>query len=187
MHVDGYRSTWLPPWPARRVSSGAPVSLLDLVAQDPVVSRSKLIAEPWDVGQADSYDVGRFPPGWREWNGLDRDTMRDFWRSHPVGLREFAHPVLRVIGHVRPGAAPPDGHGQPDHRPRRVHPARPGQLQRQAQRGQRPSYNRDGTDDNLSWNCGAEGPTADPARQGAARPPDPRHARHAAAVARQPR
>ena len=52
--------------------------------------RVKLIAEPWDVGQGDSYDVGRFPPRWREWNGKYRDTMRDFWRSHPVGMREFA-------------------------------------------------------------------------------------------------
>ena len=54
------------------------------------MSRAKLIAEPWDVGQADSYDLGGFPPLWREWNGKYRDTMRDFWRSHPVGIGEFA-------------------------------------------------------------------------------------------------
>ena len=51
-------------------------AFLDMVSQDPVVSRAKLIAEPWDVGQMDSYDVGRFPSLWREWNGKYRDTMR---------------------------------------------------------------------------------------------------------------
>ena len=69
-------------------------AFFDLVSQDPVVSRVKLIAEPWDVGQVDSYDLGRFPPLWREWNGKYRDTMRDFWRSHPVGMRRVRHPVL---------------------------------------------------------------------------------------------
>ena len=52
--------------------------------------QAKLIAEPWDVGQSDSYDIGRFPPLWREWNGRYRDTMRDFWRSHDGLLGEFA-------------------------------------------------------------------------------------------------
>jgi len=50
----------------------------DLIDQDPVISRVKLIAEPWDVGQADSYDLGRFPAMWSEWNGRFRDTVRDF-------------------------------------------------------------------------------------------------------------
>ena len=65
-------------------------AFFDLVAQDPVVSRAKLIAEPWDVGQPDSYDVGRFPPGWSEWNGRYRDTMRDFWRRQGGLVGEFA-------------------------------------------------------------------------------------------------
>jgi pullulanase/glycogen debranching enzyme len=64
--------------------------------QDPVVSQVKLIAEPWDVGQTDSYDLGRFPPLWRERNGRYRDSMRDFRRSHPAGLQEVRDPVLRV-------------------------------------------------------------------------------------------
>ena len=83
MHVDGFRfdlATTL----GRQDGSFEQVSaFFNLVAQDPVVSRAKLIAEPWDVGQFDSYDLGRFPPRWREWNGKYRDTMRDFWRSHP--------------------------------------------------------------------------------------------------------
>ena len=52
--------------------------------------QAKLVAEPWDVGQMDGYDLGRFPALWREWNGKYRDTMRDFWRSHPPGIGEFA-------------------------------------------------------------------------------------------------
>ena len=84
-------------------------AFFDMVAQDPVVSAAKLIAEPWDVGQVDSYDLGRFPPLWREWNGRYRDSMRDFWRSHPVGVGEFADPVHRLVRPVRrpPAAGPP--------------------------------------------------------------------------------
>ncbi|HEY4700307.1 MAG TPA: alpha-amylase family glycosyl hydrolase, partial [Streptosporangiaceae bacterium] len=90
MHADGFRFD-LAPTLARQDGAFDQVSaFLDMVSQDPVVSRAKLIAEPWDVGQMDSYDLGRFPPLWREWNGKYRDTMRDFWRSHPVGLGEFA-------------------------------------------------------------------------------------------------
>ena len=96
MRVDGFRFD-LAPTLARagrrlrqRVSA-----FFDLVSQDPVVSQAKLIAEPWDVGQADSYDIGRFPPLWREWNGKYRDTMRDFWRSHPCSGR-VRHPLRRV-------------------------------------------------------------------------------------------
>ena len=67
--------------PGRTARSTASSAFFDLVSQDPVVSRVKLIAEPWDVGQADSYDLGRFPPPWSEWNGRYRDTVRDFWRG----------------------------------------------------------------------------------------------------------
>jgi len=90
MHVDGYRFDLAPTLARQEGEFGARSAFFDLVSQDPVVSRVKLIAEPWDVGQMDSYDVGRFPPAWREWNGRYRDTMRDLWRSHPVGMREFA-------------------------------------------------------------------------------------------------
>ena len=65
-------------------------SFFDVVTQDPVMSQVKLIAEPWDVGQPDSYDVGRFPPEWSEWNGKFRDTVRDFWRSQEGQLGQVA-------------------------------------------------------------------------------------------------
>ena len=89
MHVDGYRFD-LAPALARQEGEFGPAAFFDLIAQDPVVSRAKLIAEPWDGGPMDSYDLGQFPPAWRELNGRYRDTMRDFWRSHPVSLGEFA-------------------------------------------------------------------------------------------------
>src|SRR5690606_6404774 len=64
-------------------------AFFDLVHQDPVVSQVKLIAEPWDLGQG-GYQVGGFPPLWTEWNGKYRDTVRDFWRGQPATLGEFA-------------------------------------------------------------------------------------------------
>ncbi|HJY95775.1 MAG TPA: glycogen debranching protein GlgX, partial [Streptosporangiaceae bacterium] len=161
MHVDGFRfdlATTL----GRQEGGFQQVSaFFDLVAQDPVVSRAKLIAEPWDVGQFDSYDLGRFPPRWREWNGKYRDTMRDFWRSHPVGLGEFAtrfcgssdlyagsrrRPTASVnLITVHDGFTLRDLVSYDD-----KHNEANGES------------NRDGTSDNRSWNCGAEGPTDDP-------------------------
>src|SRR5580693_9217578 len=90
MHADGFRFD-LAPTLARQDGAFDKVSaFLDMCSQDPVVCQAKLVAEPWDVGQMDSYDLGRFPPLWREWNGKYRDSMRDFWRSHTVGIGEFA-------------------------------------------------------------------------------------------------
>jgi len=109
MHVDGFRfdlATTL----ARQDGGFSRLSaFFDLVAQDPVVSRVKLIAEPWDVGQMDSYDVGQFPPLWREWNGKYRDSMRDFWRSQHIGLGEFAtgSPALSTCSGTTGGGRPP--------------------------------------------------------------------------------
>jgi glycogen operon protein len=130
------------------------------VSQDPVVSRAKLIAEPWDVGRADSYDLGRFPPLWSEWNGRYRDVMRDFWRSHDGLIGEFAARFsgssdLYGTGGRRPTASVNfitvhDGFTLADLVSYdRKHNEANGEA------------NRDGADDNRSWNCGAEGPSAD--------------------------
>jgi isoamylase len=161
MHVDGYRFD-LAPTLARQDGGFDQVSaFFDLVAQDPVVSQAKLIAEPWDVGQMDSYDLGRFPPLWREWNGKYRDAMRDFWRSHPVGIGEFA---TRFAGSS-------DLYGGAGRRPTAsvnlitVHDGfslRDLVSYDDKHNEANGENNRDGTDDNRSWNCGAEGPTDDP-------------------------
>jgi isoamylase len=161
MHVDGFRFD-LAPTLARQEGAYSKVSaFLDMVAQDPVVSRVKLTAEPWDVGQMDSYDVGRFPPLWREWNGKYRDTMRDFWRSHEVGIGEFA---TRFAGSS-------DLYGTAGRRPTAsvnlitVHDGftlRDLVSYDDKHNEDNGEDNRDGTSDNRSWNCGAEGPTDDP-------------------------
>ncbi len=163
MHVDGYRFD-LAPALARDTGGFDQVSsFFDLVSQDPVVSRAKLIAEPWDVDQLDSYELGRFPPLWREWNGRYRDSMRDFWRSHPIGIGEFA---TRFAGssdlYGGPGRRKPtasvnlltvhDGFTMAD------------LVSYDGKHNEANGEdNRDGTDDNRSWNCGAEGPATDPA------------------------
>jgi glycogen operon protein len=162
MHADGFRFD-LAPTLARQEGAFDKVSaFLDMVAQDPVVSQAKMVAEPWDVGQMDSYDLGRFPPLWREWNGKYRDTMRDFWRSHPVGLGEFAN---RFSGSS-------DLYGTAGRRPTAsvnlitVHDGFTlADLVSYDDKHNEANgeNNRDGTSDNNSWNCGAEGPTDDPA------------------------
>ena len=161
MHADGFRFD-LAPTLARQDGAFDKVSaFLDMCSQDPVVCQAKLVAEPWDVGQMDSYDLGRFPPLWREWNGKYRDTMRDFWRSHPVGLGEFANRFsgssdLYATAGRRPTASVNlitvhDGFTLAD-------------LVSYDDKHNEANgeNNRDGTSDNFSWNCGAEGPAGDP-------------------------
>ncbi|MEU8034562.1 glycogen debranching protein GlgX, partial [Streptomyces sp. NPDC049099] len=89
MHVDGFRFD-LAATLARQFHEVDRLSaFFDLIQQDPVISRVKLIAEPWDVGEG-GYQVGNFPPLWSEWNGKYRDAVRDFWRGEPGSLGEFA-------------------------------------------------------------------------------------------------
>ncbi len=161
MGIDGFRFD-LAPSLAREVSGYDQASaFFDLVAQDPVVGKAKLVAEPWDVGQTDSYQLGRFPPLWREWNGKYRDTIRDYWRSTPGRLGEFASRFagssdLFSSGGRRPTASVNlitvhDGFTLAD------------LVSYDSKHNEANGEdNRDGTDDNRSWNCGAEGPTTDP-------------------------
>jgi isoamylase len=163
MHVDGFRFDLAPSLARQEGGFDQMSAFFDLVAQDPVVSPVKLVAEPWDVGQMDSYDVGRFPPLWREWNGKYRDSMRDFWRSHPIGIDEFATrfcgsaDLYGGAGRRRPTASVNlftvhDGFTLRDL-----------VSYNDKHNEANGENNRDGTDDNRSWNCGVEGPTTDPA------------------------
>ena len=161
MHVDGFRFDLAPTLARQEGAFDKVAAFLDMVAQDPLVSRAKLVAEPWDVGQGDSYDLGRFPALWREWNGKYRDTMRDYWRGREVGIGEVANrfsgsadlyatagrrPTSSVnLITVHDGFTLADLVSYDD-----KHNEANGEN------------NRDGTDDNRSWNCGAEGPTTDP-------------------------
>jgi isoamylase len=161
MHVDGFRFD-LAAALARQFHEVDRLSaFFDLVQQDPVVSQVKLIAEPWDVGDG-GYQVGNFPPLWTEWNGKYRDSARDFWRGQPAAMPEFAARLtgsadLYDAGNRRPIASINlvtchDGFTVADLVSYdRKHNEANGED------------NRDGSDDNRSWNCGAEGPTDDPA------------------------
>jgi isoamylase len=161
MGVDGFRFDLAPTLARQEGGFDKLSAFFDLVAQDPVVSRAKLIAEPWDVGRMDSYDLGRFPPLWSEWNGRYRDVMRDFWRSHDGLIGEFASRFagssdLYAASGRRPTASVNfvtvhDGFTLTD---LVSYNAKHNEANGEA--------NRDGTDDNRSWNCGVEGPTADP-------------------------
>jgi isoamylase len=162
MGVDGFRFD-LAPTLGREHGDFDPFSaFFDVVGQDPIVSQVKLIAEPWDVGRMDSYDIGRFPPLWSEWNGRFRDTMRDWWRSRDGLLPDFA---TRLCGSA-------DIYDRPDEGRRPSASVNFVTVHDGFTLDDLVSYNgkhneantennRDGTDDNRSWNCGAEGPTAD--------------------------
>jgi isoamylase len=161
MHVDGFRFDLAATLTREEGAFTRSASFFDLIAQDPVLNRVKLIAEPWDVGQMDSYDVGRFPPMWREWNGAYRDTIRDFWRGSPGLMSTYA---TRITGSS-------DLYGDSLRRPTasvNFITAHDGFTLRDLvsydtkHNEENLEGNRDGTDDNRSWNCGVEGPTDDP-------------------------
>ena len=184
MHVDGFRFDLAATLGRRRRRSTSTSSFFDLVAQDPVVSRAKLIAEPWDVGQMDSYDLGRFPPLWREWNGQYRDSMRDFWRG----------PTARRGASSRPGSAgPPDLYGAARRRPTasvNLITVHDGFTLRDLvsydgkHNEANGEYNRDGTDRQPLVELRRRGPDRRPGRQCAALPAAAGDAHYAAAVLR---
>ena len=159
MHVDGFRFD-LASALARELHEVDRLSaFFDLIQQDPVVSRVKLIAEPWDVGEG-GYQVGNFPPQWSEWNGKYRDTVRDYWRGQDSLLGELAYRLtgssdLYASTGRRPYASinfitAHDGFTLRDL-------VSYNEKHNEANREE----NKDGGNDNRSWNCGAEGETQD--------------------------
>jgi isoamylase len=89
MHVDGFRFDLAAALARELHEVDRLGAFFDVIHQDPVLSRAKLIAEPWDLGEG-GYQVGNFPPGWAEWNGRYRDTVRDYWRGMPGQLGDLA-------------------------------------------------------------------------------------------------
>ncbi|CAA9255300.1 MAG: GH13_11 / GH13 / GH13_13 / GH13_10 / CBM 48 / GH13_37 / GH13_14 / GH13_36 [uncultured Acidimicrobiales bacterium] len=159
-HVDGFRFD-LASTLARGLHEVDRLSaFFDLIQQDPVVNQVKLIAEPWDIGEG-GYQVGNFPPVWVEWNGRYRDSIRDLWRGASHTIDDFGY---RFTGssdlYERSGRRPfasvnfitaHDGFTLND---LVSYDEKHNEANGEA--------NRDGSDDNRSWNCGVEGPTDDP-------------------------
>lgn len=161
MHVDGFRFDLAPVLGRGHPGFDRGGPFFTAVLQDPVLQRVKLVAEPWDLGP-DGYQVGQFPHGWLEWNDRFRDTARAFWLGGDCTRGEFA---LRLAGSsdlFQPRRRPPqesvnyvvshDGFTLAD--------LVSYDLRHNEANGE---GNRDGHGHNLSWNCGSEGPTADPA------------------------
>ncbi len=160
MHVDGFRFD-LAATLARELHEVDRLgAFLDIIHQDPVLSQVKLIAEPWDLGEG-GYQVGKFPVGWAEWNDRYRDAVRAYWKGDGGLIGELAY---RITGssdlYARSGRQPyasinfvtaHDGFTLNDL-----------VSYNQKHNEANGEENRDGTDNNRSWNCGVEGPTDDP-------------------------
>jgi len=158
-HVDGFRFDLASALAREFYEVDRLSAFFDTIHQDPVLSQVKLIAEPWDVGPG-GYQVGNFPILWTEWNGLYRDCIRDYWRGQ-CGLAEFAQRVSGSSDLYQPDGRRPfasinfvtahDGFTLND-------------LVSYNDKHNEANLeeNRDGTDDNRSWNCGVEGPADDP-------------------------
>ena len=160
MHVDGFRFDLASALARELHEVDRLGAFFDIIHQDPVLSQVKLIAEPWDLGEG-GYQVGNFPVGWTEWNGKYRDTVRAYWKGDGGLIGELAY---RLTGssdlYERDGRKPyasinlvtaHDGFTLYDL------VSYNGKHNEANQED-----NRDGSDHNLSWNCGAEGPTDDP-------------------------
>ena len=160
MHVDGFRFDLAAALARELYEVNRLSAFFDVVHQDPVLSQVKLIAEPWDIGEG-GYQVGNFPVLWTEWNGRYRDAVRSYWKGEGGLIAELAYRLtgssdLYELGGRRPYASINfitchDGFTLEDlvsyngkHNEANL------------------EDNRDGSDDNRSWNCGVEGPSNDP-------------------------
>jgi isoamylase len=159
MHVDGFRFDLASALARELFEVDRLSAFFDVLRQDPLLSRVKLIAEPWDLGSG-GYQVGNFPVGWAEWNDKYRDTMRAYWKGGGGLIGEFAQRLtgssdLYNRSSRRPYAsvnfvAAHDGFTLADL-----------VAYNDKHNEANGEDNRDGHDNNLSWNCGVEGPTED--------------------------
>ncbi len=160
MHIDGFRFDLAAALARELYDVDRLSAFFDIIHQDPIISRVKLIAEPWDVGKG-GYQVGNFPVGWAEWNGRYRDTVRRYWKGESGQLGDFAY---RITGssdlYQRDGRSPTasinfiiahDGFTLNDL-----------VSYNEKHNEANGENNADGANDNHSWNNGVEGPTDDP-------------------------
>jgi glycogen operon protein len=164
MHVDGFRFDLASALARELHEVDRLSSFFDVIHQDPLISQVKLIAEPWDLGEG-GYQVGNFPPGWAEWNGRYRDTVRRYWKGDGGQVPDLAYRLT--------GSSDLYGHGgrRPyasvnfvtAHDGFTLHDLVSYNDKHNEANGE---DNRDGASDNSSWNCGVEGTTDDPAVAG---------------------
>ena len=159
MHVDGFRFD-LASTLARELHEVNRLSaFFDIIHQDPVISQVKLIAEPWDVGEG-GYQVGKFPPGWAEWNGKFRDCIRDYWSGSENTLPEFADRITGSADLYKDYRKPTASiNFITAHDGFTLHDLVSYNEKHNHANGE---DNNDGESNNRSWNCGVEGPTDDP-------------------------
>lgn len=161
MHVDGFRFDLASTLARGHDGVDKLSSFFDIIHQDPVLSSVKLIAEPWDLGHG-GYQVGNFPVLWTEWNGRYRDAVRQFWTGKRATIGEMGY---RLTG----SSDLYEDDGRRPHASINFVTAHDGFTLRDLVTYERKRNlangedDRDGTNDNLSWNCGVEGPTDDPA------------------------
>jgi isoamylase len=161
MHVDGFRFDLCAALGRENGEYSQDSAFFDAIRQDPAMSQVKLISEPWDIGPY-GYQLGNFPPGWAEWNGQYRDSVRRFWKGDNGLVAEMASRVAGssdIFGYRgrRPWASvnfitAHDGFT--------LHDLVSYEQKHNEANGE---DNRDGHEPNHSWNCGVEGPTDDPA------------------------
>ena len=161
MHVDGFRFDLASALARQFYDVDRLSAFFDIIHQDPTLAHVKLIAEPWDVGEG-GYQVGNFPVRWAEWNGKYRDCVRDYWRAQVAGVGELANRLTGSSDLYRDDGRSPfssinfvtahDGFTLRDLI-----------SYNEKHNEANGEENRDGTDDNRSWNCGVEGDTDDPA------------------------
>jgi glycogen operon protein len=160
MHVDGFRFDLAATLARELHDVNRLGTFLDIIHQDPILSQVKLIAEPWDLGEG-GYQVGNFPVGWAEWNDRYRDTVRSYWKGDSGVVGDLAY---RITGSS-------DLYAHSGRRPYasvNFITAHDGfTLQDLVSYNDKHNEangedNRDGNNNNRSWNCGAEGPTEDP-------------------------
>jgi isoamylase len=158
-HVDGFRFDLASALARELYDVDRLSAFFDVIHQDPVLSQAKLIAEPWDVGPG-GYQVGNFPVLWSEWNGLYRDSVRDFWRGH-TAVAEFARRFTGSSDLYQDDGRHPSAsinfvtcHDGFTLRDLVSYDRKHNEANGEG--------NRDGSDDNRSWNCGVEGETDDP-------------------------
>jgi isoamylase len=160
MHVDGFRFDLASTLARELHEINKLGTFFDIIHQDPIISQVKLIAEPWDVGPG-GYQVGNFPVLWTEWNGKYRDTVRSFWKGEGGLISEFATRFSGSSDLYQDDGRKPyasinfvtchDGFTLQDL-----------VSYNEKHNEANGEENRDGADDNRSWNCGVEGPTDDP-------------------------